>query len=441
MQRFSYCAIVFVAFLSSLALANPEVPAPEQKGPIALIGGTIHPVEGDVIESGTILIEDGKIKAIGKEVKLPPKVEKVDCKGQHIYPALFDAYTDIGLVEINSVRATADFREVGNMNPNVRALAAVNPDSEIIPVTRANGVLLALTGPRGILVAGRAAVIQMDGWTPEQMSLKDGVGLMIHWPQPASNPPPPDPSDDPILSLPREDAVQTMRKAFQDARQYGAARKADPDYPVDARWQSLQDVLAGEVPVMIHAESLEQIQGAVAFGDEFKLKVIIVGGYDAPRCADLLKPRNIPVIVTSVYRLPRRRGDDYDAPYTLCERLRSAGIKFCISSFGRFGATGTRNLPYHAATAAAYGLSPEEALKAITLYPAQICSVADRVGSLKVGKDATLFIASGDPLETPTQITAGYIQGRKLAWNDRHKRLFEKYQEKYKQLEGKDTSK
>jgi imidazolonepropionase-like amidohydrolase len=432
-----YLTLVCVLLLTAKAAhANPEVPAPAQNGPIALVGGTIHPVEGDVIENGTILFEAGKIKALGKDVKLPAQVEKVDCKGKHIYPGLFDAYTDIGLVEINSVRATADFREVGNMNPNVRALAAVNPDSEIIPVTRSNGVLLALTAPRGNLVAGRAAVVQMDGWTPEQMSLRDGAGLMIHWPQPTSNPPPADPSDDPITSLPREDAVQILRKAFQDARQYGAARKGDPDYPADARWESLQDVLAGKVPAMIHAESLEQIQGAVAFGDEFKLKVVIVGGYDAPRCADLLKPREIPVIVSSVYRLPRRRGDDYDAPYTLCERLRAAGIKFCISSHGRFGASVARNLPYHAATAAAYGLPADEALKAITLYPAQVCGVADRVGSLKPGKDATLFIASGDPLETPTQITAGYIQGRQLAWNDRHKRLFEKYQEKYKQLDG-----
>lgn len=416
--------------------ANPEVPAPAQQGPIALVGGTIHPVEGAVIEAGTVLIEAGKITALGREVKLPPKTEKVDCRGQHIYPALFDAYTDIGLVEINSVKATADFREVGNMNPNVRALAAVNPDSEIIPVTRSNGVLLALTAPRGMLVAGRAAVIQMDGWTPEQMGLRDGAGLAIHWPQPASNPPPADPSDDPIASLPREDAVGILRKAFQDAKQYGAARRADDKYPVDARWESLQDVLAGKVPVLVVAESLEQIQGAVAFADEFKLKLVIVGGYDAPRCADLLKPRGIPVIVASIYRLPRRRGDDYDAPYTLCERLREAGIKFCISSTGRFGASSVRNLPYHAATAAAYGLPEEEALKAITLYPAQILGVADRVGSLKVGKDATLFIASGDPLETPTQVSAAYIQGRKLTLNDRHKRLFEKYQEKYKQLDA-----
>lgn len=434
MKQLAIAALLVL--LATTAFGNPEVPAAAQKGPIALIGATIHPVDGDPIEKGTILFENGKITALGKDVKLPANVEKVDCKGQHIYPGLFDAQTDIGLVEINSVRATADFREVGNMNPNVRALAAVNPDSEIIPVTRSNGVLLALTAPRGILVAGRSAVIQMDGWTPEQMSLKDGASLMIHWPQPASNPSPADPSDDPIASLPRDDAVQIMRKAFLDARQYGAARKSDPDYPVDARWESLQDVLAGLTPVMIHAESLEQIQGAVAFGDEFKLKVILVGGYDAARCADLLKARSIPVIVTAVYRLPRRRGDDYDAPYTLCERLRAAGVQFCISSSSRFGASTVRNLPYHAATAAAYGLPADEALKAITLYPAQICGVADRVGSLKVGKDATLFLASGDPLETPTQITAAYIQGRKVAWNDRHKRLFDKYQEKYKQLQA-----
>ncbi len=438
-MKYLRCSLAVLAAIlfTSTARANPEVPAPQQAGPIALVGGTIHPVEGDVIEEGTILFENGKIKALGKDVKLPAKTEKVDCRGQHIYPGLFDAYTDLGLVEINSIRATIDTSEVGNMNPNVRALTAVNPDSEIIPVTRSNGVLLALTAPQGTLVAGRSAVIQLDGWTAEQMSLKDGAGLMIHWPQPKSNPPPEDPSDEPADKAPRTDSVGIMRKAFLNARTYGAARTADPDYPADARWESLQDVLAGKVPIIVLADSLEQIQQAVAFADEFKLKLIIVGGYDAPRCADLLKPREIPVIVTAVYRLPRRRGDDYDAPYTLCERLRAAGIKFCISSDARFGATGVRNLPYHAATAAAYGLPADEALKAITLYPAQILGVADRVGSLKPGKDATLFIASGDPLETPTQVSAAYIQGRKLALNDRHKRLFEKYQEKYKQLDEK----
>lgn len=433
-SRIFLCSCCLTLVGAATLLANPEVPAPKQKGPIALVGGTIHPVEGPDIEEGTILFEEGKITALGKDVKLPPKTEKVDCRGQHIYPALFDAYTDIGLVEINSVRGTVDFREVGNMNPNVRALAAVNPDSEIIPVTRSNGVLLALTAPRGTLVAGRAAVIQLDGWTPDQMSLRDGAGLLIHWPQPASSASA-DASDDASGNPPREDGVSVLRKAFQNAKQYGAARGADNQYPVDVRWESLQDVLAGKVPVLAVAETVEQIQSAVAFADEFKLKLVIVGGYDAPRCADLLKPREIPVIVTAVYRLPRRRSDDYDAPYTLCERLRQAGIKFCISSSGRFGASMVRNLPYHAATAAAYGLPEDEALKAITLYPAQILGVADRAGSLKVGKDATLFIASGNPLETPTQVSAAYIQGRKIMLNDRHKRLFEKYQEKYKQLE------
>lgn len=428
--------LLLIACSTPALLANPEVPAPAQTGPIALVGGTIHPVVGDVIENGTLLLENGKITALGKDVKLPAKTEKVDCRGRHIYPALFDAYTDLGLVEINSVRATADFREVGNLNPNVRALTAVNPDSEILPVTCSSGVLLALTAPRGVFVAGQSAVIQLDGWTPEQMSLKSDAGLMIHWPQPSTNPPPADPSDDPISGLPKDDAIKQLRKAFLDAKSYFAARQTDANYPRDLRWDSLADVLAGKCPVLVHAESLEQIQSAVAFGDKFKLKLIIVGGYDAPRCADLLKPRKIPVIVSGVYRLPRRRNDDYDAPYTLCERLREAGIQFCVSASARFGATGVRNLPYHAATAAAYGLPADDALKSITLYPAQILGVDDRVGSLETGKDATLIITSGDPLETPTQIHGGYIQGRKLGWNDRHKRLFDKYQEKYKQLEA-----
>jgi imidazolonepropionase-like amidohydrolase len=185
--------------------------------------------------------------------------------------------------------------------------------------------------------------------------------------------------------------------------------------------------------VIVHADEVRQITAAVAFADEEKLKLIIAGGYDAPKCAALLKEHDIPVIVGGTYRLPRRRADGYDTAYALPADLHAAGIRYCISSSGRFGASNVRNLPYHAAAAIGFGLPEDEALKSITLYPAQILGVADRVGSLEVGKDATMFIADGDPLETPTQVDAAWIGGRKVELNDRHKRLYRKYEEKYRQ--------
>jgi imidazolonepropionase-like amidohydrolase len=412
------------------AAANPEIPGAPQAKPVALTNATIYPVSGPVVEGGTLLFSGGKITVVGKEATIPENAEVIDLEGKHVYPALFDAMTDLGLVEINSIRATIDSRETGQINPNVRAIVAVNPDSELIPVTRSNGILLALTSPHGGMVAGRSAVIQLDGWTWEEMALKADVGLHIDWPQPQR---PRGGSDDEEVGPRGNEAVQQLRQMLKDARAYAAARAADPKFPHDARWESLQEVLAGKLPLIVHADDMRQLTAAVAFADEEKLKLIVAGGYDAPKCAALLKKHDIPVIVGGTYRLPRRRGDEYDSAYALPAELHAAGIRYCISSSGRFGASNVRNLPYHAAAAAGFGLSDEEALKAITLYPAQILGVADRVGSLEVGKDATLFVADGDPLDTPSQVEAAWIQGRKVELNDRHKRLYRKYEEKYRQ--------
>ena len=197
----------------------------------------------------------------------------------------------------------------------------------------------------------------------------------------------------------------------------------------------MQDVLARKLPLIVRADHVLQIQAAVAFAAHERVKLIVLGGYDAPLCAELLKQFDVPVIVAGVYRLPLRPGDAYDAAYTLPERLRQAGVKYCISCTDRHGGASVRNLAYHAATASAYGLPADEALKAITLYPAQILAVNKRVGSLEVGKDATLIVTDGDPLETPTQVEAAFIQGRKVDLNDRHKRLWHKYEEKYRRLQ------
>jgi imidazolonepropionase-like amidohydrolase len=427
----SYLGALVVACLTASASAHPEVPGAPQEKPIALVGATIHPVSGPAIENGTLLFDGGKITAIGNDVALPANAEVIRLEGKHVYPGLFDAATNLGLVEINSVRATLDMEETGQINPNVRAVVAVNPDSEIIPVTRSNGVLLALTTPTGRLIAGKSGVIQLDGWTWEDMALKQEAALHIDWPRTlrrASR------FEDPPPQADVNEGMKNLRKAFEDARAYAAARKADPNYPIDARWEAMQSAIDGTLPVVVRADDAASIQAAVAFAEEQKLKIIIHGGYDAPLVAQHLKKLDIPVIVAGIYRLPLRRGDDYDAPYTLPNRLREAGIRFCISSAGRFGASNVRNLPYHAATASAYGLPAHEALKAITLYPAQILGVAERVGTLEVGKDATLFVASGDILETPTQVEAAYIQGRQVQLDDRHKRLYRKYSEKYERL-------
>jgi imidazolonepropionase-like amidohydrolase len=413
--------LLAAAFLPAAAAASDAIPGRDAGAPVALVGGTVHPVSGPAVEGGTVLFEGGKIVAIGKDVAVPKKAERVDLAGAHVYPSLFEAMSDIGLIEIDAVRATNDKAETGEINPNVKAWVSVNPDSEVIPVTRSNGVLLAVTAPSGGLVSGQAGVLQLDGWTFEDLTLKAPVGLVVNWPRIAKK------DDKPHEKLDR---------LFDDAKAYFKSREANPEAPVDLRDESLGPVLKGEVPLIAVAEQLEQIQSAVAFADKHGLKLVIYGGYDAPLCANLLAAKDVPVIVGGVYRLPERRSDAYDRAFTVPEELRKAGVRFCISGANRHGSSNARNLPYHAATAAGFGLPPEEALKAITLYPAQILGVADRVGSLEVGKDATLFVATGDPLEAATQVTAAYVRSRKVDLTDRHKQLYEKYQEKYRRLGG-----
>ena len=419
--------------------ANDEIPGAPQTKPIALTGGTVHPASGAPIDGGTVVFDKGKITAIGKDVKLPAGAVKVDVTGKHVYPGLFDADTDLGLVEIAAVRATVDDAETGEVNPSARAHTAVNPDSEVIPVTRSNGVLTAVTAPNGGLISGLSSVIALDGWTWEEMLVRRDCGLIVEWP--ALIPTYTWRLDDtkPAAERTRAKVVEQMTAVFADARAYQRLKKAraeqgaaPPDY--DARWEAMLPVLEGKTPMFVRADDMRQIQSAVAFARKEGVKLVIVGGYHAPECAELLRTENVPVVVKGVNRLPRHRNDPYDTPFTVPARLYKAGVKFCISASDRMA--NVRNLPYHAATAASYGLPEDEALKAITLYPAQILGIEKELGSLEVGKAATLIVTTGNPLEIDTHVTAAYIEGRTVDLSDRQKRLWHKYQEKYKQLDA-----
>ena len=417
------------------SFASPEIPGAENKRPVAIVGATIHTASGEAIPGGTILFQDGRIVAVGRRVQVPDTTLIIEAPGKHVYPGLFDAYTDMGLVEINAVRATRDRSETGPINPNVKSWVSVNPDSEIIPVTRSNGVLLTLSTPSGGLISGKSAVLQLDGWTYEDLTLRSDVGMHVNWPNMS-----------PVIEWhteqsareqieARDRALRRLRDTFDDVRAYQKARAAEgSSQDVDSRWEAMLPVIDGDLPLIVVADGLQQIQAAVAFAEQQNVRLILYGGYDAPLCTELLKKHDVPVILRGVYRLPRRRSEPYDTPFTIAARLHEAGIKFCISGGGRFGASNVRNLPYHAATAAAFGLTRGEALKSITLYPAQILGVDNQVGSLDQGKQATLFLADGDILETPTQVEAAFIQGRAVDLNDRHKRLWKKYQEKYRRL-------
>ena len=410
--------------------AHDQIPGKPQTRPIVIKGATVHVVDGPVIENGSVLFQDGKIVAVAKAVLVPPKAIEIDAEGMHVYPGLIEPITDIGLREISAVAATDDRTERGDRNPNARSWVAVNPDSELIPVARANGVLVAMTAPRGKFLRGQSAVIQLDGWSTNEMLLRAPAGLYVDWRAM-------EPSDDDEKKriTKRTEKHNDFDALIDEARRYGIARNSRPDQiPTNVRLESLLSVIDGELPLIAEANDQRQIESAVAYAQRHSLKLIIYGGYDAADSAELLKKYDVPVIIAGVYRLPMRRNDPYDTPYTLPKRLRAAGVKFCIGGPGAGspgGAAAARNLPYHAANAVAYGLSPAEALRAITLSSAEILGVDDKIGSLTVGKDATLIISTGDILQTESNVTHAWIQGRKVDLGSRHQMLYEKYRLKY----------
>jgi len=287
-----------------------------------------------------------------------------------------------------------------------------------------------MTAPRGRYIRGQTAVINLDGWTVSEMKLKAPAGMYIDWGamQPRGN----DAADQ---RKKREQKFTELDELLDSVRRYEKARQTAPDTTAtDIRLESLIPVANGELPVFVDADRQMEIESAVAYGQAQGLSIVIYGGYDAEPCAELLKKYDVPVIIASTYRLPLRRDEAYDTAYTLPERLRAAGVKFAICGEGAGspgGAANARNLPYHAGVAVAYGLPHPDGLRAITLSAAEILGVADRVGSISTGKDATLILADGDILETETNVEAAFIQGRAVDLGSRHKMLYEKYKLKY----------
>jgi imidazolonepropionase-like amidohydrolase len=417
--------------------ASDPIPAKKQDHPIALIGGTIHPVVGADIPNGTILFENGKIIGIGTTVSLPAHAEQIDVAGKHVYPGLINANSTLGLTEISAVRGTNDYVEIGRINPNVRSEIAVNPESELIPTARANGVVIANVMPEGGLISGRSSAIMLDGWTQEDVVLKAPIGLVVNWPRMTISRSPWIRQSDEDQKKERDKQLKELRDAFDDARAYMVAKKAEtakeiPYHATDMRWESMIPVLERKIPVFVNANEVQQIEAAVQWAKEENVRIVIVSGRDSWRVADLLKANDVSVIVGPTLDEPSRRWEAYDAAFTVPSKLYAAGVQFAISGEG--DAMGERNTPYHAAMAAAYGLPKEEALKGVTIYAARILGIEARAGSIEVGKDASIIVTSGDPLEIETNVQIEFIQGKKIDLRSRHTILYDKYREKYKQL-------
>jgi len=400
---------------------------------IAIRNARIVTVSGPDIERGTVVIRDGKIEAVGANVSVPAGAQTIDGNGLSVYPGMIDAGTNMGLVEVpQGANGTVDLSEVGDLNPNAKAIIAVNPHSAHIAVTRVEGITNTLTAPTGGLISGQAALINLLGTAPKEMAVVPQVALVINYPriggggggfggfqqQPAN-------LAETLTANERQ--VDQIRKMLRDAEAYGRAQDAyakDKSLPRPDRnvvLEPLVPYVRGEQPVIFRADREAEIRGALRFADEMKLKPIILGGNDAAKVANLLKEKNVPVILTGIFSLPSREDDAYDALYETAAKLQQAGVRFCIST-GDAGPE-VRNLAQYAGMAAAFGLSNADAVKAVTLYPAQILNVADRLGSIEAGKMANLVVTDGDLLEIRTHIRYLLIDGRPVVLTSRHTEL------------------
>tara|TARA_B100000745_G_scaffold4203_1_gene3538 strand:- start:578 stop:1900 length:1323 start_codon:yes stop_codon:yes gene_type:complete len=433
---------LFMIIISTFISASDQIPGPPQSHPILLKNGVIHTISNGVIQ-GSILFDNGKITHVGEFIAPQVGTEVIDLEGKHVYPGFIAAVSGIGLVEINAVDVTNDHSERGDFNPNVRANVAYNPDSEIIPTTRSNGVLIANVVPASGLVSGQSSIMMMDGWTWENATLSHPSGLHINWPQMGTRTLGRFGRSVPIKKQieRRNKSLKALDDMMKESRAYARlrqtkSRSAENYHNEDLRLESMIPYVQGKLPIYVHANEVRQIEAAVHWSKRQDVNIIIVGGKDAWRTTNLLRKNKVPVIYEGVTALPNRRFEDYDQAYKGPALLHEAGVQFCIASSGSAGgAYRVRNLPNQAAMAAAYGLPKDEALRSITLSAAEILGIDKQLGSLESGKDATLFISNGDALEIRTNVLQAYIQGRKVDMGDRHKMLFHKYQEKYRQLD------
>lgn len=423
--RYLFCVLGLL--LTGALRASDSIPGPAPVGAVLLKGGVIHPVSGPAVE-GDLLFEKGKIVAVGKEVSAPAGATVVELKGRRVYPGLIAPNSQLGLAEHELVRATLDHTEAGTLNPNARTQLSINPDSELIPVARANGVLAALAVPNGgdATVAGTSALLQLDGWTYEEMTVRPAVALHVFWPEMRLDRSRRRPTEELQKELDRK--LRELKDFFAAARGYRTAVESARKPVQDVRFEAMLPVLRGERPVFVHAQEWKQLESALNWSAEEKIQITIVGGQDTWRVAPRLKERDIAVICSGPTDQPLRRGDAYDAVFALPGKLHAAGVRFCIGRPGSsFEATNERNLPFEAAMAAAHGLPREEALKAVTLYPARILGAGDRLGSLEPGKDATFIVTNGDPLEIATKVELAWIAGRPVDLTSKHTRLRDKY--------------
>ncbi len=427
--------LIFAQLLFIAAFAQTPTPAPPQSKSILLMNGIAHLGNGKVIENSAIGFKDGKLTLVADATVIKIDMSKYDqvinIPGKHVYPGFISPSSTLGLIEIGAVRATNDLADVGAFIPNVRSLIAYNTDSKIIPTVRTNGVLIAQVCPRGGRICGTSSIFKLDGWNWEDAVLSADDGVHLNWPgmmRRTWNGEMPGAYE---KSKSYESDVNEVKKFFMDAKAYNEAGKKHEE--ANLRFEAMKGLFTGKQTLFVHANGMKEITEAVNFSKKMGVaKMVIVGGKDAWMVTALLKENNIPVIVNNTHDLPDRDDDDVNLPYKLPYLLQKDGILFCLNNECEMAEIQTRNLPFIAGTASAFGLTKEEALMSITLNAAKILGIDKVCGSLEEGKDATLFVSTGDALDELTNnVENAWIQGRTIDLRNEQQELYHTYMTKY----------
>ena len=429
-----YLYIIVALFIVNNAFGQNPAPAKPQTNNILIMGGRIHFGNGKVLQRGSISIVNGKIESItdldsfkfkDTSINLKATTDIVDAHGKDIYPAFIGMNTILGLSEIEAARATNDYYEVGSLNPNVRSIIAYNTDSKVPATVRSNGVLLAQVVPQGGTISGQSSVVELDAWNWEDAAYKIDEGIHLHWPSMYINKSP-NAEKEELQKEKMEKAMHNINDLFKNAKAYSMIKNPEEK---NLKSESMRGLFDGTKKLYVHCNYVKEIIAAVNFCKEYGIKMVLVGGEDAWRITDLLKANDIPVVLGRSHSLPSREDEDVDLPYKLPYLLQQAGVNYCISVDGFWQ---VRNLSFNAGTPVAYGLTKEQALSAITLNAAKILGIDNTVGTIEVGKDATLIISDGDALDMKSNnITTAFIRGKSINLDNIQKQLYKKYMDKY----------
>lgn len=412
--------------------AQRPTPAPPQTRSILVTGGTVHVGDGRVIAEGAVGFREGRIDYVGYHYGATARYDTtINVGGQHVYPGFIGVNSTLGLAEIEAVKASVDRADIGKLEPELRSLVAYTADSRVVPTVRTNGVLVVQVVPRGMTISGTSSIVQLDAWDWDEATVKADDGVHLNWPTAYDRRgwwAEPDETDR-TKKDERIDRIGELREFFRKAKAYAVVTSPTA---VDLRMEAMRGLFDGRKTLFVHANAAREITEAVQFAKlEGVQRTVIVGGYDAWRVADMLRDNKVDVMLRRLHSLPMRPDDEVDLPYRLPALLKERGVRFCLDYAGDMEAMGLRNLPFLAGTTTAYGLAPEEALRTITLDAAAILGIDDRLGSLAVGKDATLIVSYGDALDMRgNDIRHAFIQGRAIVLDDAQKQLYRQYRDR-----------